>query len=82
MKKELTIAGLILAGGLVLLGAGCAQKPATQVNTNAAVNEAPGAGNVNENVNAAESGVTEGDINQLKSDINAMNYEDLNGLSQ
>ncbi len=69
---------LILIGGLILIGAGCAQKPAenTNANTNAAVNESAG-----ENVNAVNPGVTADELDELKSEINAMDYEDLNGFN-
>ncbi len=79
--KKIIIAGLFLAAGLVLLGAGCAQKPAENVNaganTNAAVNE-----EVGENINAVQPGVTAEELNQLKSEINDMDYEDLNTLTK
>ncbi|MBU1146201.1 hypothetical protein KKD80_01500 [Patescibacteria group bacterium] len=80
MKKELTIVGLILAAGLIFLGAGCGQKSTENVNadanTNAAVNEET------ENVNAVNPGVTEEELNQLKSDIDELEYDDLNTLTQ
>jgi hypothetical protein len=66
---------------LVFIGAGCApQKPAENVNanTNALVNEAVGG---EENVNAINPGVTEEELNQLKLEINGMDYEDLNGFN-
>lgn len=79
--KKITIAGLFLVAGLVLLGAGCVQKPAGNVNldanTNAAVNEEAG-----ENVNAVKPGVTEEELNQLKSEINGLEYDDLNALTK
>jgi hypothetical protein len=79
--KKITIAGLFLAAGLVFLGAGCVQKPEGNVNeganTNAAVNEEAG-----ENVNAVQPGVTEEELNQLKSQINGLEYDDLNALTK
>lgn len=77
--KKITIAGLIFAAGLVLLGAGCASwKPAE--NTNANANANTNAAVTEENVNAVNPGVTEEELNRLKTEINEMEYEDLNGF--
>lgn len=80
--KKLTIMGLIFAVGLVLLGAGCAAKKSDEntnvgANANAGVNE-----EVQENVNAVNPGVTEEELNQLKLEINGMEYDDLNALTK
>lgn len=80
--KKLTIMGLIFAAGLILLGAGCAAwKPAENTNANANTN-AEATEETGENVNAVNPGVTEEELNQLKLEINDMDYEDLNGLKQ
>ncbi|MBI5071542.1 hypothetical protein HZB93_01460 [Candidatus Falkowbacteria bacterium] len=78
MKKQI-IFSLILVGGLILLGAGCAAPRETKTNTNANVNEI-----TNEAAKPAgvEPGVTEEELNKLKADINEMNYEDLNALTK
>jgi hypothetical protein len=77
--KKITIAGLIFAAGLVLLGAGCAAgKPAENTNANANTNTNTPA--TEGNVNAINPGVTEEELNQLKLEINGMDYEDLNGF--
>ncbi|MFZ5364414.1 MAG: hypothetical protein ACOZAG_02950 [Patescibacteria group bacterium] len=71
---------LILIGGLVFLGSGCApQEPEVNINedTNVIVNEAVG----EENVNAINPGVTAEELDELKSKINEMDYEDLNGFN-
>jgi len=78
--RKIIIIGFTVAFGLVLLGAGCApQTPAGNINanTNAAVNEETGA-----NVNAVNPGITAEDLNQLKSNINGLQYDDLNAFSQ
>lgn len=79
MKKQI-IFGLILVGGLILLGAGCTvARENGQINANANANKA-----TNEAVEPAgvEPGVTEEELNQLKADINEMDYEDLNALTK
>lgn len=77
--KKITFAGLIFVASLILLGAGCAAwKPAEDVNTNANANANTEA--TEENVNAINPGVTEEELNQLKLEINEMEYEDLNGF--
>lgn len=81
MKKEITIVGLALAMSLVLLGAGCAagrQTGPVNANENQNANEITNETTKQENVNAEEPGVTEDDLNQLKSDINELEYENLN----
>jgi len=79
MRKKIAIIGFAMIVSLVFLGAGCAlQKPSENVNanTNAATNESVG----EENVNAVNPGVTEEELNQLKSEITGMDYEDLNAF--
>jgi hypothetical protein len=79
--RKIIIIGFTVAFGLVLLGAGCApQTPAENVNannTNAAVNEEAGG-----NINAVNPGVSAEDLSNLKSDINGLQYDDLNTFSQ
>jgi len=79
--KKITIAGLFLAAGLVLLGAGCVQKSDGNVNTGANTNAAVN-GEAGENVNTVQPGVTEEELNQLKSQINGLEYDDLNALTK
>lgn len=77
--------GLILAAGLLLLGAGCtARKPAENVNanTNANVNEAQDVEEGEGNVNAVNPGVTAEELNQLNLEIKGMEYDDLNALTK
>jgi hypothetical protein len=76
MGKKI-IFSLVLIGGLVFFGAGCApQEPAENVNanTNATADESI----EEENVNIVNPGVTEEELNELKLEIKGMDYEDLN----
>lgn len=76
--------GIILAAGLVLVGAGCETGNNDQGNTepenqNSAVEQT-------ENTNAenakVDPGVTKEDLNQLKVDLEGMQYDDLNTLTK
>ncbi len=71
---------LVLIGGLVFLGSGCAPQEPTE-NINADINIPADETVGEENVNAVNPGVTEEELDELKSKINEMDYEDLNGFN-
>ncbi len=96
MKKLITL-GLISAAALLFIGAGCntqSDASSEQMNNNTAHGNQEledslqkDSGDAVENEedksdNKAVPGVTEEDLNNLKAEIDKMDYEDLNALSQ